>query len=167
MNDPSKDDRPEADSSDEQRSAASPPVQSEPDRTPTTNGSPIVAKLVEPPTISDSVVFNADGIRVGSPFREDSLETTAALPATPEASYADFGPYVYTAMGSAIAALVVVGFAVAGSVWFPAGGTVVSLFGALLSMLGLFATGRYRWLAIGSLLVHGGLFSLSYARWLS
>ncbi|MEM6471250.1 MAG: hypothetical protein AAF802_16940 [Planctomycetota bacterium] len=129
---------------------------------------PVMAKLVVAGTDIESVVDpELQGvIRVGSPFLEDP-EVAIATPAAPEVNYAEFGPYVYTAMGASVAAVLVACFAIAGSVWFPAGGTIVALLGGFLSMLGLFSAGRFRWVAFGSLFTHGGLFFLSYVRWLS
>ncbi|MEO1614298.1 MAG: hypothetical protein AAFV88_00525 [Planctomycetota bacterium] len=170
-NDPSED---TATPSEDKPAAASEPIATETvagkPQTPN-DPAPIVAKLVSPDGGNEESQ-PITGVRVGSPFRVDPQTANAESklpekPATPEASYAEFGPYVYTAMGASVAAILVVGFASAGAIWFPAGGTLVSILGGFLSMLGLFSTGRFRWLAMAGVVAHGGLFFLSYTRWLS
>ena len=77
---------------------------------------------------ADSTVDGVDTqqpeIRVGSPFRIDPEDLdqidSAATPGqtgtgVPEAAYADFGPFLYTAMGASAAAVVVLLFAAAGA----------------------------------------------------
>jgi len=88
-------------------------------------------------------------------------------PASIEAVYADYGPFLYTSMGAAVSAVMVLLFATAGAVWFPAGGAIVAILGILLSITGLFAARRFRWAAIACLPLHVGLFVFSYVKTLA
>ena len=130
----------------------------------TTDPAPYVAKLVATP---DEAEIQVAEIRVGSPFREDPKGVAAAsaapVPQTP-VSYADFGPFLYTAMGASSAAVVVLLFAAAGAFWFPTGGALVAILGTVLSIIGLFSTRKFRYAAIAMLPLHMTLFFVSYAR---
>lgn len=110
-----------------------------------------------------------ESIRIGSPFRQDPSDLPAAADASiglasGEAAYGEFGPFQYTAMGAATAAVVVLGFAALGAVWFPPGGALVAVLGTVLSITGLFATKRFRYAASATLPLHMGLFVLCYSR---
>jgi hypothetical protein len=107
-------------------------------------------------------------IRSGSPFKTDPEATAAVFVevqssrnSTPEVIY-DVGPLRYTAMGSVAAAVMVMGFAAAAALWFPAGGTLIAALGCLLSIFGLYSP-IPMWSA-GCLVVHAALFLLCYAR---
>lgn len=133
-----------------------------------TGQAPFVAELISPGESIDGV---AEEVRIGSPFREDPADLPAGGPDLPpptpaaiEAAYADFGPFLYTAMGASAAAVVVFLFAAAGAWWFPTGGALVAILGTVLSIVGLFSTRRYRYAAIAMLPLHMALFFLSYAR---
>jgi hypothetical protein len=107
--------------------------------------------------------------RVGSPFRVDppGVPNVAPDPASIEAVYADYGPFLYTSMGAAVSAVMVLLFAAAGAVWFPAGGAIVAILGTVLSITGLFAARRFRWAALACLPLHLGLFFFSYVKTLA
>lgn len=134
-----------------------------------TGKQPFVATLVDEQTQREG----GQPVREGSPFRPGT-ETQAATrpdfqtaqasdqPAGP--SYADLGPMRYTAMGAASAAVVVLLFAGLGAWWFPAGGALVAVLGAVLSIIGLFARQKFRYTALGTLTLHIGLFMVSYVR---
>lgn len=148
---------------------------------------PFVAKLVSASESANSGMEAADStvdgvnaeqpeIRVGSPFRIDPEDLdqidSSATPGqvgagVPEAAYADFGPFLYTAMGASAAAVVVLLFAAAGAWWFPTGGALVAILGTVLSIIGVFSTRRFRYAAIATLPLHMVLFFVSYARSLS
>jgi len=138
---------------------------------------PFVAKLVGTPAAanefpgqsSNQSIDHTEAVRAGSPFRIDppDLNSTDAEIGEVEAVYADYGPFLYTAMGASLSAALVLIFAAAGSLWFPAGGAIVAVLGTVLSIVGLFAARRFRWAALGCLPLHVGLFFLSYARSLS
>ncbi len=112
-------------------------------------------------------------VRTGSPFRVDPPDVQTPSAATPvltlsgEAAYGEFGPFLYTAMGASAAAVVVLVFAGLGAWWFPPGGALVAVLGAILSIVGLFSKRRFRYAALGTLPLHMGLFLLSYTRALS
>ena len=132
---------------------------------------PFVAKLVADGTPSPPPAeqTNVAGVRVGSPFRKDPADLGPESPAvtTPqpiEAAYADYGPFLYTAMGASVAAVIVLIFDAAGSLWFPAGGAVVAVLGTVLSIIGLFSLKRFRWAALAAFPAHIALFFFSYAR---
>lgn len=143
---------------------------------PTSPDAPFVAKLVSP--TDDAAPAAAAGrsaasdevVRVGSPFRTDPTEIRSAplpvftAPASGEAAYADFGPFLYTAMGASTAAVLVLFFASAGAWWFPTGGALVAVLGTVLSIVGLFSTRRFRYAAIAVLPLHMVLFFFSYVR---
>lgn len=116
-----------------------------------------MAKLVVEPTEESG----QEAIRVGSPFRDASVVKPARAA---EAAYADYGPFLYIAMGASVAAAIVLIFAAAGSWWFPPGGALVATLGVILSIVGIFSTRRYRLAAIALLPMHMGLFVLSYTR---
>ena len=118
---------------------------------------PFVAKLVD----ASSEAAVEETIRVGSPFRESSVAKPSL---SGEAAYADYGPFLYIAMGSSVAASIVLLFAAAGSWWFPPGGALVAILGVILSIVGVFSNRRFRLMAIASLPIHAGLFVLSYSR---
>ncbi len=136
---------------------------------------PFVGRLVQPESESGSVDGTSDGdsnqveiaesereIREGSPFRQDPVFPAGERRMGP--SYADLGPFRYTAMGAASAAVLVLVFAGAGSWWFPVGGLLVAILGAVLSIVGLFARSRFRLVSALSLVLHVGFFMVSYVR---
>ena len=108
----------------------------------TADNAPIVASLVdEPPD------------RVGSPFAasqstEVGQQRPVALP--------NVGPFQYAAMGGVVAAIMLLGFATGGFVWFPAGGCVIAVLGCAVATLGLHS--EYKRTAAGVLLLHFSLF---------
>lgn len=147
---------------------------------------PFLAKLVDagsvpPPSAGQPVVdFNSidqvagGSIRVGSPFREDPPDLmperrggVSAGGQPVEAAYADYGPFLYTAMGASVSAVIVLFFDAAGVLWFPPGGALVAILGTILSLVGLFSVRRFRWTALAVLPAHVGLFVLSYFRTIS
>lgn len=145
----------------------------------TNQDAPFVAKLVAPASIGDQPAESPTGdlqpssgntIRIGSPFQQDPADLPPADSPkyvgqpSGEAAYGEFGPFRYTAMGAATAAVVVLGFAALGAWWFPAGGALVAVLGTVLSIVGLFSTKRFRYAAIATLPIHMGLFVLSYVR---
>ncbi|MDM4019035.1 hypothetical protein [Roseiconus lacunae] len=134
---------------------------------------PFVAKLVAQPNEPESHARHAgeesggEEIRVGSPFRVDPPPSTtgrSSRTGSGEAAYADFGPFLYTSMGAATAALTIVIFAALGYFWFPAGGVLVTMLGTGLSLIGLFSNKRFRLAALAALPIHLGLFFLCYSQ---
>lgn len=99
-------------------------------------------------------------IRVGSPFAVDPVPLDRV--AKPIESFYDVGPVRYTAMGAINASIMVIGFGVAAASWFPAGGVLIAALGCGLSLFGMASV--YRKSAIVLLLVHLGIFLLSYLR---
>jgi hypothetical protein len=125
---------------------------------------PFVAKLIRRGDGADVLEtgdeVSAEPTRVGSPFGKDVLDAPGGC----DPVYGEFGPFVYTAMGASAAAVLVLLFAAAGAWWFPAGGALVAMLGAALSIIGLFSTKKFRYAALATLPLHMGLFFLSYAR---
>ncbi|MEL6104383.1 MAG: hypothetical protein AAFU85_00040 [Planctomycetota bacterium] len=107
---------------------------------------------------------NDQPIREGSPFRTEPAAILAEQFASGEGAYIDLGPYRYTAMGAAVSAVLITMFAGLGAWWFPAGGVLVAMLGALLSIVGMYSPNRLRLVAIGALVLHSGLFLFSYQR---
>ncbi|EMI17350.1 putative membrane protein [Rhodopirellula maiorica SM1] len=99
-------------------------------------------------------------IRVGSPFAKEP--EPAPQPVRPEDVYFQATPLRYTSIGSVAAASLVVLFALGGTVWFPAGGTLVAGLGCLLSIFGMYS--HLRIAAASLLTVHLFLFVASYSR---
>ena len=128
-----------------------------------TDNSPYIAKLISEPSPKGE---GDEEVRVGSPFRVDP-PARAVGQASGEAAYADYGPFLYTAIGASTAAIVVIAFAALGCFWFPPGGVIVAILGSALSLVGLFSTKRFRIAAMAALPIHVGLFFLSYTRSLS
>ena len=104
--------------------------------------------------------FAPGTIRVGSPFAVDPV--IPVVVSGPVEILYDVGPMRYTAMGSVAASLMVVFFAVAGVIWFPAGGALIAGLGCVLSIFGLYSS--YRYTALSLLLVHLSIFVLTYFR---
>ena len=129
-------------------------------------GAVYVAKLVDSNESKDAKNASEQAIRTGSPFRGTPQPAIRPVPVvgSGETSYADLGPFRYTAMGAALAAALVVAFASLGAWWFPVGGVLVAMLGAVLSVVGMFSTTKLRFVAIGSLAAHAGLFFVSYLR---
>ncbi|OYP28228.1 hypothetical protein [Rhodopirellula sp. MGV] len=132
---------------------------------------PFVAKLISTGQNPGAAAAESDTeteptIRVGSPFRVDPppQRQVVVQQASGEAVYADYGPFLYTSMGAASAAIVVLAFAILGYFWFPAGGALVTMLGTLLSLVGVFSEKRFRLAAITALPLHAGLFFLCYMR---
>ncbi|MCC9602210.1 hypothetical protein LOC67_16765 [Stieleria sp. JC731] len=126
---------------------------------------PFVAKMVSP-SPDAALGSGEESIRVGSPFRIDPprRRQVAIQKASGEAAYADYGPFLYTSMGAASSAVVILAFAALGYFWFPIGGVLVTMLGIGLSLLGLFSNKRFRIAAISALPLHLGLFLLCYTR---
>jgi hypothetical protein len=113
----------------------------------------------------------APTVNVGSPFRQDPGASRADPSqrslidfGSGEPGFDEFGPFRYTAMGAASAAAMVLFFAAIGAWWFPPGGALVALLGTLLAFVGMFARRRFRFAAVGCLLIHVALFFVSYLR---
>ena len=138
--------RTEANSPREERTSASMTESPSPDEVI----EPLTAKLID--TRDDQQP------RVGSPFAVDPLEP----PNRPIELLYDVGPLRYTAMGAVAAAIIVLGFALIGVWWFPAGGAMIAALGCMLSIFGLYSTFRYT--AAGLLTVYLCLFVASYGR---
>ncbi len=102
-------------------------------------------------------------IRVGSPFAVDPVPLERV--AKPIESFYDVGPIRYTAMGAVTAAIMVIGFGAAAVAWFPAGGVLIAALGCGLSLFAMASV--YRKTAIALLLIHLGIFVLSYVRTIS
>ncbi len=121
------------------------------------------------PRVATATDDEVDGVRAGSPFRVDPPGALQAVPdpAPVEAVYADYGPFLYTSMGASVSAVMVLLFAAAGAIWFPAGGAIVAVLGTVLSTTGLFAARRFRLAALTCLPLHVGLFLFSYAKTLA
>ena len=56
---------------------------------------------------------------------------------TTHGAFAEQGPMQYTAVGSLISCLVVLGFAIPAAVWFPAGGVAISVLGLGLAIFAI------------------------------
>ena len=128
-------------------------------------GTPYIAKVVqdvdEDQAVGESTESVAgEALRVGSPFRQGTARAmVGSVQVKPiEAAYAEFGPYRYTSMGASSAAVMLLCFAAAGSIWYPIGGAIVAAQGTILAIAGLFATKRFRIAAIVALSAHIGLF---------
>lgn len=115
-------------------------------------------------TAPTPAIDNDQPIREGSPFRTEPAAMLAEQFASGESAYIDLGPYRYTAMGAAVSALLITMFAGLGAWWFPAGGVLVAMLGALLSIVGMYSPNRLRLVSIGALVLHSGLFLFSYQR---
>jgi hypothetical protein len=129
------------------------------------SGPPFVAKLVQ----ESAVAAGGGSVRRGSPFRRDAanptpVSTNNARRRAAAVAAADYGPFLYTAMGAAAAAVLTVAFAIAGLLWFPIGGVLVAALGSLLAVTGLLSPKRFRWAALLALPAHLALFFVSYAR---
>ncbi|GAA4457294.1 hypothetical protein [Novipirellula rosea] len=141
------------------------PISNEP---PTENDQPILASLAAPgdaskasgPTDERVASEHDPEIRVGSPFAKEP--EPAPQPVRPEDVYFQATPLRYTSIGAVAAASLVVLFALGGTVWFPAGGTLVAGLGCLLSIFGLYS--HLRIAAASLLAVHLFLFVASYSR---
>ena len=118
----------------------------------------------EPVAAGEVPVQAGESIREGSPFRADPPAMLVGDFSSGEGAYLDLGPYRYTAMGAATSALLITAFAGLGAWWFPAGGVVVAMLGALLSIVGMYSPNRLRLVSIAALVFHAGLFLLSYQR---
>lgn len=138
-----------------------------------TDDAPYVGKLVQAADESGgdltvgSPPNSGTSTRAGSPFRGGADSAAQGNPFKTqaiEAAYGEFGPFVYTAMGGSIAAVVVLAFSALGAFWFPAGGALVAILGIVLSVIGMFGTKRFRYAAIAVAPIHMGLFLLSYVR---
>ncbi|GAA5506139.1 hypothetical protein [Novipirellula caenicola] len=141
------------------------PISNEP---PTENEQPIMASLAavneatnaSGPVDERAVSPHDPEIRVGSPFAKEP--EPAPQPVRPEDVYFQATPLRYTSIGAVAAAGLVVMFALGGTVWFPAGGTLVAGLGCLLSIFGLYS--HLRIAAASLLAVHLLLFVASYSR---
>lgn len=103
-------------------------------------------------------------IRIGSPFAVDPVPVapTVQTPAMSVEAIYDVGPLRYTALGAVTASVLVMGFAIGATIWFPAGGTLVAALGCLLSIFGLYSPIPMR--SAGCLVIHAVLFMLCYSR---
>jgi hypothetical protein len=98
-------------------------------------------------------------IRRGSPFASDPVTVK------PVDNFVDRGPMRYTAIGAVAASILVLAFAAAATLWFPAGGTLIAALGCVLSIFGLYST--YRITSAGLLAIHLSLFVVCYGLSLS
>ena len=104
---------------------------------------PIMASVVdEPPD------------RVGSPFAVNP--PTKAGQQRPPVAILNVGPFHYAARGGVVAAIMLLGFATGGFVWFPAGGCVMAALGCAVATLGLHSD--YKRTAAGVLMLHFCIF---------
>ena len=116
----------------------------------------------EVPSAINAELIDSGGesvIRVGSPFAVDPFAPDRIKTIEP---FYDVGPIRYTAMGAVAASIMVVGFALAAALWFPAGGALIAALGCVLSIFGLYSA--FRITSSGLLAVHLSLFVLSYIR---
>jgi len=98
-----------------------------------------------------------------SPFQaEPSTSSEKATQPPHEPETLGHGVWTETAAAAAYAALIVLGFALACLLLFPAGGIAVAALGAVLSLLGL-SSRRVR-LSVTTLVLHGVLFFVCYLR---
>ena len=116
----------------------------------------------DPIEMTESPQASSAAIRVGSPF---AVDPTGIIPTKPVEVFYDVGSLRYTAMGSVAAATMVIGFALAALLWFPAGGALIAGLGCLLSIFGLYSS--YRKSALLLLFTHLGIFVMTYFRSLS
>jgi len=109
-------------------------------------------------------------IRTGSPFAGSSIAPSAvALVPAAEGGQGtdvplDAGVFPQTALGGLVAAWLIVPWAVAGFLWFPAGGMMVVVLGIMLAMIAGFST-RPR-LALGTLAIYVVLAALFLSQFL-
>jgi len=126
---------------------------------------PPAATAPDPPA-ADAVTAAANG----TPIADSSVEGPAATRAAQDARQAAArepetlgqGVWTETAAAAAYAAVIMLAFASACLLLFPAGGIAVAALGAVLSLLGL-SSRRVR-LSIATLVLHGVLFFVCYLR---
>jgi hypothetical protein len=114
----------------------------EPAPTPPTNGAIMATVVDEPP------------VRLDSPFAANTA--TVIKQRHPAVDLQDVGSFHYAAMGGVVAGIMLLGFAIGGLVWFPAGGCVIAALGCAVATLGLHS--GYKRSATGILVLHVSLF---------
>ena len=133
-------------------------------------GSPFAA---DPPAANAPNSPAADAVTAaanGTPINDSSFEGPAAARSPQNARQAAArepetlgqGVWTETAAAAAYAAVIVLAFAGACLLLFPAGGIAVAALGAVLSLLGL--SSRRTRLSIATLVLHGVLFFICYLR---
>lgn len=126
---------------------------------------PPAATSPDPPA-SEVVTAAPNGTRVTGSAAEGAAASAASVPrraataAAREPETLGNGVWTETAAAAAYAAVIVLAFAVACLLLFPAGGIAVAALGTVLSLLGL-SSRRVR-LSIVTLVLHGVLFFVCY-----
>lgn len=110
------------------------------------------------PAVSIKTAALAIGpVRVGSPFAPGtaSAPSIKSSPTVSAVSLAELNALMYLAMGATAAAVLVLLFAILGTILFPVGGLMVATLGVVLAVLGIFSKQkRYQWTAASMIPLH-------------